>query len=177
MIILVGASASGKSVVAKKMIEKYNIKKIVTYTTRLMRVGEVNHVDYHFVSKDDFIFKENNNYFIETAEYNENFYGTAYEDISKDKVLIVEPKGANVYYDKLKDKVVIIYLNANEDERRKRMLERGDSLENIKKRLLNDEEYFDSKNLKHIDLVIDTENKTIDQVTTIAVDFYRQALK
>ena len=60
MIILVGASASGKSVVVKKMIEKYNFKKVVTYTTRDIRVGEVNDVDYHFVSCEDFLNKKNN---------------------------------------------------------------------------------------------------------------------
>ena len=90
MIILVGASASGKSVVVKKMIEKYNFKKVVTYTTRDIRVGEVNDVDYHFVSCEDFLNKKNNNFFLETAFYNNNYYGTAYEDISSDKVLIVD---------------------------------------------------------------------------------------
>ena len=78
MIILVGASATGKSVVAKQLYEKYNIKKVVTYTTRAMRDGEVNDVDYHFISKDDFINKMNNNYFIETAQYHDNYYGTEY---------------------------------------------------------------------------------------------------
>ena len=121
MIILVGPSATGKSVVAKKLYEKYNIKKVVTYTTRPMRVGEINDIDYHFISKEDFENKIRNNYFIETANYNNNYYGTAYEDISKDKVLIVEPNGANVYYEKLGKKIVIFYLQASEDERKKRM--------------------------------------------------------
>ena len=121
MIILVGASATGKSVIAKQLFDKYNIKKVITYTTRPMREGEINDVDYHFINKEDFINKMNNEYFIETAMYNNNYYGTAYEDISKDKVLIVEPNGANVYYEKLKDKVIIFYLQASELERKKRM--------------------------------------------------------
>ena len=62
------------------------MRKVVTYTTRPMRVGEVNHIDYHFVSKEEFIEKANNNFFIETACYNDNYYGTAYEDISRNKV-------------------------------------------------------------------------------------------
>jgi len=174
MIILVGASATGKSVVAKQLFEKYNIKKVVTYTTRPMRVGEVNDVDYHFITKNDFVDKMNNNYFIETAEYNNNYYGTAYEDISKDKVLIVEPNGANVYYDKLKDKVVIFYLQASEAERKKRMKTRGDSESNISNRLKNDEEYFDLNKFNHIDLVIKTENKTIEEVADNIMEYYRK---
>lgn len=174
MIILVGASASGKSVVAKKMYEKYNITKVITYTTRPIRVGEVNGVDYHFVSKEDFETKMKENFFVETANYNNNYYGTAYEDISKNKVLIVEPNGANVYYDKISDKVIIVYLNASEQERKKRMAIRGDSPENIEKRLVGDVEYFDFKNFKHIDLIIETENKKVEKISDEIIDYYRK---
>ena len=58
MIILVGASASGKSVVVKKMNELFGVEKIVTYTTRPMRVGEINHIDYHFVTQAEFLEKK-----------------------------------------------------------------------------------------------------------------------
>lgn len=174
MIILVGASASGKSVVVKKMIEKYNFKKVVTYTTRDIRVGEVNDVDYHFVSCEDFLNKKNNNFFLETAFYNNNYYGTAYEDISSDKVLIVEPSGANVYYEKLKDKVFIVYLQASKDERKRRMIERGDSLESIKKRLKGDVQYFDMNNFNKIDLVIETEDLSVEEVADIIYQNYKK---
>ncbi len=174
MIILVGASATGKSVIAKQLFDKYNIKKVITYTTRPMRDGEINDVDYHFIDKEDFINKMDNNYFIETAMYNNNYYGTAYEDISRDKVLIVEPNGANVYYEKLKDKVIIFYLQASESERKKRMEIRGDSIDNINKRLKSDVEYFDFNKFKHIDLVINTENKSIENISDIIMEYYRK---
>ena len=174
MIILVGASATGKSVIAKQLFDKYNIKKVITYTTRPMREGEINDVDYHFIDKEDFINKMDNNYFIETAMYNNNYYGTAYEDISRDKVLIVEPNGANVYYEKLKDKVIIFYLQASESERKKRMEIRGDSIDNINKRLKSDVEYFDFNKFKHIDLVINTENKSIENISDIIMEYYRK---
>ena len=177
MIILVGASATGKSVIAKQLFDKYNIKKVITYTTRPMREGEINDVDYHFINKEDFINKMNNEYFIETAMYNNNYYGTAYEDISKDKVLIVEPNGANVYYEKLKDKVIIFYLQASESERKKIMEIRGDSIENINKRLKSDVEYFDFNKFKHIDLVINTENKSIEDISDIIMEYYRKIFK
>lgn len=174
MVILVGASASGKSVVAKDMIKRYGFSKVITYTTRSIRVGEVNNVDYHFVSKEEFIEKANNNFFIETACYNDNYYGTAYEDISRNKVLIVEPKGANVYYNKLKDDVKIIYLNATEEERKNRMIERCDKIEDINKRLLNDEKYFSLSNLDHIDLVINTDALTIEEISDIIIKEYEK---
>ena len=54
MLILIGPSASGKTEVAKLLAKKYNITKIVTYTTRAPRVNEVNGVDYNFVSVEEF---------------------------------------------------------------------------------------------------------------------------
>ena len=54
MLILIGASASGKTEVAKTLAKKYNITKIVTYTTRAPRINERNGVDYNFVSVEEF---------------------------------------------------------------------------------------------------------------------------
>lgn len=177
MIILVGASASGKSVLVKKLIEKYNMEKVVTYTTRSMRIGEINNIDYHFIDLNSFIMKKDNNFFLETAFYNNNYYGTAYEDISKNKVLILEPSGANIYYDKLKDDVFIVYLQASENERKKRMYERGDSEEAINKRLLNDVQYFAVNNFKKIDIIVETENKSVDEIAKIVYNSYISYLK
>ena len=78
MIILVGASATGKSVVVKQMQDLFNIEKLVTYTTRPMRIGEVNNVDYHFITIEDFLKKKENNFFLETAYYNNNYYRIFY---------------------------------------------------------------------------------------------------
>ena len=174
MIILVGPSASGKSVVAKALMKKYGFKKIITYTTRPMRVNEVQDVDYHFISLNDFLNKKENNFFIETALYNNNYYGTAFTDIASDKVLIVEPMGANVYYEKLKDKVFIVYLDATISKRKKRMIERLDSDEIIEKRLQNDPTYFAKEKFKHLDLIIDTDDLSVEEITDKIIDQYNK---
>ena len=67
--------------VAKILESKYNLKKVITHTTRKIRVGEVNHVDYHFVDKDEFLTMKSNNEFVETAIYNDNFYGTSKKEV------------------------------------------------------------------------------------------------
>lgn len=53
LIIFVGDSGSGKSYYEKAM---YNLgfDKLVSHTTRNPRIGEVNSVDYYFVSIEDF---------------------------------------------------------------------------------------------------------------------------
>ncbi|MDD4005965.1 MAG: guanylate kinase, partial [Bacilli bacterium] len=70
MIILVGASASGKTEIAKILTRKYGIVKAITHTTRDMREGEKNGVDYFFVSKDEFAALAKQNAFVETTFYN-----------------------------------------------------------------------------------------------------------
>ena len=54
MIVLSGASASGKTEAAKMLMVKYGIQKAITTTTRSMRVHEVNGKDYFFVSVEKF---------------------------------------------------------------------------------------------------------------------------
>ena len=54
MLVLVGPSASGKSAIVKCLESKYGIKKFITCTTRPMRVGEINGVDYFFMTKEEF---------------------------------------------------------------------------------------------------------------------------
>ena len=54
MIVLIGASASGKTEAAKMLMAKYGIQKAITTTTRPMRVHEVDGRDYFFVSKEKF---------------------------------------------------------------------------------------------------------------------------
>ena len=81
MIVLIGASASGKTEIAKTLIAKKGFSKIVTYTTREIRPSEVNGVDYHFVTKEKFLELKNDNFFLETTTYNNNFYGTPKNDL------------------------------------------------------------------------------------------------
>ena len=93
MIIIVGESASGKSSVEKYLVENYGYKKIVSYTTRQPRNGEIDGVDYHFVNKSLFLELKEKGFFAETAQYNEWYYGTAKEDCTDDKIAVLTPHG------------------------------------------------------------------------------------
>lgn len=55
IILFCGMSSSGKTYLSKKYSEENsNSQLIVTYTTRPMRSKEINHIDYHFVTDDEF---------------------------------------------------------------------------------------------------------------------------
>ena len=128
MLVLIGASASGKTEIAKILIKNYNFKKMVTYTTREIRDGEVNGVDYHFVSLQEFLKKKEKKEFLETAIYNDTYYGSPIKGAGINKVIIVDPKGANSIYKKNIPDTVLIYLETDKLIRRVRMLNRGDRL-------------------------------------------------
>ena len=97
MIVLVGASASGKTEVAKLLAEKYGIKKMITTTTRPMRINEINGRDYFFLSKEEFLKKQEEGCFVETTFYNNNFYGSNKDQINKNICIVVDPKGLEAY--------------------------------------------------------------------------------
>ena len=107
MLILVGPSASGKTEVVKKLISEHGMKKLVTYTSRSMRVGEINHVDYHFLERADFEGKIKEGFFLEYVEYNGNYYGTSFEGLDADKVVILEPSGLKHYIREAKELIKI----------------------------------------------------------------------
>lgn len=159
MIILIGPSASGKTEIAKYLISKYSFKKFVTTTTRKPRVGEINDVDYHFISKGKFEELVNNNKFIEYVNYNDNFYGTTLEEIDDHKVLILEPKGLIAFKKINNPKIISFYIDANSETRKERMILRQDDPQDIIKRLKNDDTYFEDAK-KEASFIIENNNDT-----------------
>ena len=172
MLIMVGPSASGKTDIVKKIVETSHMKKLVTYTTRSMRYGEVEGVDYNFVTIDDFKEKLDNGFFFEHVIYNENYYGTALNDIAPDRVVILEPNGLKEYVAKAKDKIKIVYLESTEETRRKRMIERRDQINVINQRLKGDRLHFNDEIKKLADWVVDSETQTVTEVAEQVLELY-----
>ena len=161
MLILVGPSASGKTQIVKILREKYGLNKMVTYTSRTMRPGEKEGIDYFFLTKEEFEKRINEGFFIEYVVYNGNYYGTALSQVSSDKVVILEPTGLKHYINKISDEVKVAFLRCSTEIVRIRMKERGDDPEVIKKRLLLDGEVFNKDVMKLADWVIDTSASNI----------------
>ena len=83
MIVLVGESGSGKTTIQKEL-GKLGTKKVVTCTTRPMRVGEKDGEDYIFLSDKEFQKMIDDNGFVEHAEYRGWKYGTPRKSCGKE---------------------------------------------------------------------------------------------
>jgi guanylate kinase len=130
LLVISGPSGVGKTEVSLGLLalgELYS--KSVSATTRKMRDGEVDGVDYFFISKEKFNDMKENSQFLEFTDYNGNWYGTPrkfVEDmLAKGKVLIlvIDVVGA-LNIKKMFPEAVMCFLNA-------------ESLEAIEKRLRN----------------------------------------
>ena len=122
MLIILGESGSGKSTLEKYIIENTNLKKTISYTTRPMRDGEVNGVDYHFVNEYEFNKLESDGFFLETATYSSNWrYGLPKSECTNDRVAILTPKGLRKVKEYMKDNqalyVYSIYLHVDRASR------------------------------------------------------------
>ncbi len=177
MIILVGPSASGKTEIAKILTTKYGFKKFVTSTTRAPRPNEINGIDYNFLTEDTFIKMRNNNDFIETTFYNDNYYGTEKKNIDDKTVLIVESSGLIAFKLSQYKNIYSYFLNADELERIERMKKRGDNDDEIHRRIYHDRFKFDTSLNKYIDKFIDEDNKTTDEIAKEIYDDYIERLK
>ncbi len=174
MILLIGASASGKTEISKSLGIKYGVTKAITHTTRAPRQGEVYGVDYYFVDEESFEQLAKNGAFVETTLYNDCHYGCSKAEVSDDKVVIIDPNGLKAFLALKDPSIVSFYLEASEKTREKRMKERGDTPENIKKRLQNDSDAFSKDKLSGIDYFINTDRKTVLSLTK---DIYSKYLK
>ncbi|MDD4294737.1 MAG: guanylate kinase [Candidatus Omnitrophica bacterium] len=147
VFVISGPGGVGKTSLLKKLFLKKSIKakfiKGITCTTREKRMGERHNRDYIFTTKEDFLKKKNENYFIETEKVLENYYGTPRffyekaEKSGKNLVLCIDVKGGKTFKQIFgKKHVITIFITApDEKELKKRMNKRVDSSLHIKKRL------------------------------------------
>ena len=144
---LMGKSASGKDTLAKAINKEIGIPIAVSCTTRPMRVGEVQHREYHFLTEEEFHQRE----FVEKREYHVYNGDTWYYGYSKDEfegedcIAIVDVEG----YETLKEyfgeeNVYAFYIYASEETLIKRLIKRGDNPKEIKRRLKDDDIRFNN---------------------------------
>lgn len=157
MLILCGKTASGKDTIQKQLILE-GMKSVVSYTTRPPREGEVDGVTYHYINNEEFLEKKETGFFAESTSYNVAsgetwYYGSAVEDLTDDKVVILNPEGLKEIK-KIKElNPKVFYILADEETIWNRLRLRGDNSEEARRRLNADDEDFKDIN-NYIDFAI-----------------------
>ena len=133
LIVLSGPSGVGKGTVRKALfdMEDHDLTYSVSMTTRPMREGEVDGVDYYFVSKEDFEKRISENGFLEYEEFFGNYYGTPRDkveqqlDLGHEVVLEIEVQGALKVRNQVKDAVFIFLVPPSKKALKDRLISRG----------------------------------------------------
>lgn len=172
MIVLIGASASGKTEIAKILI-KQGYKKCITTTTRSKRPEEVDGVDYHFVSRKGFNELLLQNAFIEVTQYQDSLYGLQRKDIQKEGLVIVDPNGANNIIKAMGSQVFVCFVSSSKKHRKQRMQKRKDSLTSMTSRLSSDDTVFKKRNLYKVDLVLKNKNQPLKELANTIDQTYQ----
>jgi len=139
MIILIGESGSGKTTILNEL-EKRGFKKAINHTTRPRR-NENETTEYKFISKDEFEQMWNEGKLLQRAEFGGEFYGIGADSLKEDVACIqivdsiADVKKRAEELGKGNMEIKSFYIHVPPEERTKRMLARGDSLDSIQKRL------------------------------------------
>ena len=176
MLVISGASASGKTEVARIICKKYGLNRVITVTTREKRVGEQDGVDYFFVSKEQFkeLIKEDK--LVEYTLYNNNYYGSPKSEILDNKILVIEAQGLKSYVALNNPSIVTFALVADKKIREARMVSRGDKKEDIIKRLESDRTVFSKANMKGVNYFLENNTSTLEELADEIYNLYQNHL-
>lgn len=184
---VMGKSATGKDTIYQKLLEKkdLDLKRIIPYTTRPIREGEVSGREYYFCTEEEVQRLEEEGCIVEIRSY-DTVHGVwkylTVDDASicleKENYLIIGTlesyKKIRDYFENVNETVVPIYIEVEDGERLLRAIYREKEQKNPKyeemcRRFLADAKDFSEENLKEARItkrfVNQTLEKTIDEIT------------
>ena len=114
IIIVSGPSGVGKGTIVKEVVKKRDDMFLsVSCTTRAPREGEIPGESYHYISREEFEKRIDENYFLEWERYVDNYYGTPLNPMleameqGKNTILEIEVGGAFQAKNRYKDAILV----------------------------------------------------------------------
>lgn len=169
ILVFGGPTGAGETTITKILIERFPIfRKLVAATTRNMRTGEQDKVDYHFMSKEEFQDGIKNGDIIEHTyiENRDTYYGSYKPDLDKkidtglNVIVNVDIIGAK-YFKENYDATTIFIKPNSLDELEGRFVRRDSNIssEEIKKRIQNAQEEMQEEMSFYDYIVINADGK------------------
>lgn len=176
LIVLSGPSGVGKGTVRKRIFDDphTSYKYSISMTTRQMREGEQDGVDYFFKTREEFEKLIEADEFIEYAEYVGNYYGTPVQYVKgtmnagHDVFLEIEVEGAKQVRKKFPDALFIFLAPPSLDHLTERLIGRGtESKEKIESRVKEAKKEVEMMNLYDYVVVNDEVDLAKDRIQSI----------
>ncbi len=137
LIVFSAPSGCGKGTMLEQILKNDGFRCSVSATTRSPRPGDVDGVNYHFISREDFEERISRDMFLEYAEYCGNYYGTLLSEVDPylekgiDVILEIEVQGAMKIRQKRPDAVFIFIAPPSVSELRRRLNKRGTETQEV----------------------------------------------
>lgn len=147
IIALIGKSSAGKDLLLRIVAgQNPNLHEIISCTSRPPRSNETQGVNYHFISDKEFEEMIADGQMLECTVFNGWYYGTAFNDLDKDKINIgvFNPAGIKMLRNRKDVELKVFYITANDKSRVIRQLQREENpnIEEVFRRYLTDKEDF-----------------------------------
>lgn len=142
LIVFSAPSGCGKGTMLAEILKHEGFRTSISATTRAPREGDIDGINYHFITHDEFEARIANEEFLEYASYCDNYYGTLKSEVEPylekgiDVILEIEVKGAQKIRKIRPDALFIFILPPSVAELRRRLNKRGtEDEETINKRV------------------------------------------
>lgn len=186
LFCVVGKSCSGKSSILHEVLSKLEIPVLISNTTRPPRANEIDGIDYNFVSMSDFDSDYKNENVLEYDVFRIDsikqswVYYTKKSDLllpTTSQITITSPTGlAQLMSNKeLRDKIVSIYIDADDKLRQKRYLSRSISPDSMTDRFERDDKAFQYLFADYI--ILNDENMSINEASNQVINIINRELR
>ena len=177
LYVVSAPSGAGKSTICKAVMERITaLVYSVSYTTRSPRGEEKNGIDYHFISKDEFLAGIDKGAWAEWALVHGNYYGTSADFIDEvlgsgsDVLLDIDVQGAKQILNRYPDSITVFIMPPSSTALRERLLRRGtDSQKAIEQRLANAEAEMEQMGRYRHVIVNDSLDEAVATLSAIIV--------